>query len=37
MGRDEGGSGEYFGGLSVCGGYVRQSHMKMLKEVGVDD
>ena len=30
-------SGDYFGPLTVCAAYVSQSHIKILKELGVDD
>ena len=36
-GSDEAGSGDYFGPLTVCAAYVSQSHIKILKELGVDD
>ena len=36
IGSDEAGSGDYFGPLTVCA-YVSQSHIKILKELGVDD
>ena len=37
IGSDEAGSGDYFGPLTVCAAYVSQSHIKILKELGVDD
>ena len=37
IGSDEAGSCDYFGPLTVCAAYVSQSHIKILKELGVDD
>ncbi|HBY82105.1 ribonuclease HIII [Staphylococcus warneri] len=37
IGSDEAGSGDYFGPLTVCAAYVTKDHVKILKELGVDD
>ena len=37
IGSDEAGSGDYFGPLTVCAAYVTKEHVKILKELGVDD
>ncbi|EFU85203.1 ribonuclease HIII [Staphylococcus lugdunensis] len=37
IGSDEAGSGDYFGPLTVCAAYVTQSHVAILKTLGVDD
>lgn len=37
IGSDEAGSGDYFGPLTVCAAYVTKDHVKILKELGIDD
>ncbi|MDY0408617.1 ribonuclease HIII [Paracerasibacillus soli] len=37
MGSDEAGTGDYFGPVTVASAYVDEEHIKILKEIGVQD